>query len=320
MTRPGASRRVIHLLPGLWAAPEGAVAGAPPLSVRRLARWLGRARSGVSGTEAPGWEAALAERLGYRPTASGWRTWLVQPVQLTAGMKDLVAYPVEPVSEAEREALWSAAQPELEAAGATLALSEDGLWEMRMDAEGDASGPPPSIGMGRAMVAPSMQGDVARRLQVLANALQMAWFQHPVNLAREREGRGAVHGLWPWSPGHPGGPTSVGRVCGGGVVAHWLARGAGIDWAADPAADPAESGDTVVVVEALEAAPSLERRLELLESVADDVVAPKLRALLRGGLGALEFVDPQSTAGSGAGALVLERRDALAFWRRPRRP
>ncbi|WP_018949689.1 hypothetical protein [Thioalkalivibrio sp. ALMg11] len=264
----------------------------------------------------------MADRLGYRQPEAGWRTWLAQPVQLTPGMKDLVAYPVDTVSETEREALWSAAQPELEAAGATLALSDDGLWELRMDAEGDASGPPPSIGMGRAMVAPSMKGDVARRLQVLGNALQMAWFQQPVNLAREREGRGAVHGLWLWSPGHPGGPTGVQRVCGGGVVAHWLARGAGIDWAAAPAAAPAESGNTVVVVEALEAPPSLERRFELLESVADDVVAPKLRALLRGGLGTLEFVDPQSAAGSGAdcGALVLERRDALAFWRRPRRP
>ncbi len=315
MTGGRTDRRVTYLLPGLWAAP-GATAGEPSRPVRRLARWLGRARATGDSGAAPGWEAALAERLGYRPQGEGARTWLAQPVQLTPGMKDLVASAVEPVADAEREALWAAAQPELEAAGATLGLGEDGLWELQLDAEGEASGPPPSVGLGRSMVAPSLQGDVARRLQVLATGLQMAWFQHPVNLEREREGRGAVHGLWLWTPGFAGGASDVRRVCGGGAIGRWLARGAGIDWCPDPACTPAESDDTVVVVDALGGPPSPERRLELLESVADDVVAPGVRGVFRGELRALEFVDPQSTHP----VLRLDRRQALAFWRRPRRP
>ncbi|WP_024328020.1 hypothetical protein [Thioalkalivibrio sp. AKL19] len=306
---------MIHLLPGLWASP-GATAADGSAPLRRLARWLGRARPVEGRGTAPGWEAALAQRLGYRQQGAGSRTWLAQPVQLTPGMRDLVASPVDTVADAERQALWSAAQPELEAAGATLALDDDGLWVLSMDAEGDASGPPPSVGLGRSMVAHSLQGDVARRLQVLATGLQMAWFQHPVNLERERQGRGAVHGLWLWTPGYAGGPTGVQRVCGGGAIGRWLARGAGIDWCPDPAGTSAESGDTVVVVDALGAPPSPERRLELLESLADDVVAPRVHALLRGGLGSLEFVDPQSVDS----ALRLERRQMLAFWRRPRRP
>ncbi len=315
MTGGGAERRVRYLLPGLWASP-GATRDDASRPVRRLARWLGRARPVGAGPGAEGWEAALAECLGYQPRGRGARTWLAQPVHLTPGMKELVASAVEPVADAEREALWAAAQPELEAAGATLGLGEDGLWELQLDAEGEASGPPPSVGLGRSMVAPSLQGDVARRLQVLATGLQMAWFQHPVNLEREREGRGAVHGLWLWTPGFAGGASDVRRVCGGGAIGRWLARGAGIDWCPDPACTPAESGDTVVVVDALGAPPSPERRLELLESVADDVVAPGVCGVFRGELRALEFVDPQSSHP----VLRLDRRQALAFWRRPRRP
>ncbi len=272
-----------------------------------------------------GWEAALADSLDYRQPEQGRRTWLAQPVQLTPGMKDLVAHPVGPVADAEREALWSAAEPELEAAGATLQLSEDGLWELLLEAEGQAAGLPPSVGLGRSMGTPSLKDDLARRLQVLSNGLQMVWFQHPVNLEREREGRGGVHGLWLWSPGCASKVTPVRRVCGGGTIARWLARGADVDWQADPAAAPSEHGDTVVVVDALAAPPSYERRLELLELVAEDVVAPKVRALLRGELSALEFIDPDGPhAGEGSGQpgipLVLTRRDALALWRRSRRP
>ncbi|WP_026340743.1 hypothetical protein [Thioalkalivibrio sp. ALJT] len=262
----------------------------------------------------------MAERLGYRPQGGGARTWLAQPVQLTPGMKDLVAHPVDAVAESEREALWAAAQPELEAAGARLVVAADGLWELCMDAEGEVGGVPPSLGLGQAMSAPPLRSEAARRLQVLTTGLQMAWFQHPVNLQRERDGRGAVHGLWLWSPGQPGAARAASRVCGGGALGRWLAAGAGLDWQADPAAAPAEQGDTVVVVDALAAPPIPERRLELLESVATEVVGPRLPGLLRGQLTMLEFIDPQAEAGTGPGSLVLGRGDLLAFWRRPRRP
>ncbi|WP_018873538.1 hypothetical protein [Thioalkalivibrio sp. ALJ16] len=311
---------VAYLLPGLWARSGPLEAAAPPRAVHRLGRWLGRARAYGGAGLAIGWEAALAERIGYRPTASGARHFLASPVQLTPGMKDLVAHPVDAVEEAEREALWAAAQPELEAAGAQLVMAADGLWELRMEAEGEVSGLPPSLGLGRAMSAPPLHGEAARRLQVLTTGLQMAWFQHPVNLQRERDGRGAVHGLWLWSPGRPGAESAAGRVCGGGALGRWLAAGAGLDWQADPAAAPVAQGDTVVVVDALAAPPTPERRLELLESVATEVVAPRMRGLRRGDIKALEFIDPQAEPGTGPGALALGRGDLLAFWRRARRP
>ena len=315
--------RVVHLLPGLWAG-SGEGIGVPP-AVQRLGRWLGRAREVAKTAEGAGrgWEAALAERLGYRQPGSGPRSWLAQPVSLTAGMTDLVAHPVSGIGMDEREALWAAAQPDLEAAGARLGLSAHGLWLLELDGADAWDGLPPSVGCGAPMTARPLAGDVARRLQVLANALQMAWFQHPVNRQREQAGQAPVQGLWFWSPGRPQERPAVGRVCGGGPVARWLAEEAGVAWSPDPA-DAARAagvdGDTAVVMEALAAPPTPERRVELLESLAEEVLAPQLRALWRGRLGALEFVDPQ-TAGEGVpGPLRLRRGDLLALWRRPRRP
>jgi hypothetical protein len=80
-----------------------------------------------------------------------------------------------------------------------------------------------------------------------------------------------------------------------------------------------------VVVEALGAPASPQRREELLASVAEDVVAPKIRSLRRGELASLQFIDPHidprlAARAAGPSGLTLKRRDLLAFWRQSRRP
>lgn len=320
--------RALFLLPGLWpgqVTTHGMGAGETP-ALRRLARWLGRASPGDSpgaGSAHPcGWETALAGALSYGPARGGRQTWLAQPVRLTPGMKDVVAEPVSGIDPQEREALWQAAAPELEAAGAVLQLSAHGLWLLEMESDGLVDGWPPSIGCGRSMQAPPLHSDTARRLRVLENGLQMAWFQHPVNQRREADGRDPVHGLWLWSPGETGGEAASRCVLGGGPVARWLAEQAGARWVPDPGAGPAETNgaEPVVVVDALAQVPSLERRLEILESVAEDVLAPWVAALRRGRVGRLEIRDPQAAGGSVAPVeLSLTRTGSIAFWRSARR-
>ncbi len=311
--------RVTLLLPGLFRRAEAALPknGEDPPGIRHLARWMGRARplSPAPAGARDGWEAQLARRLGFEQPVSGPRLWLAWPVRLTPGMKDLVADPVFEVHQEEREALWEAARPDLAAAGATLRLSSGGLWLLEMEGEGDGTGEPPSTGWGRSMSRGAMDSDVARRLQVLNNALQMTWFQHPVNQAREQSGRAPVHGLWFWSPGRPEGATAVRAVCGGGPVAHFLADWTALDWSPDPASAAEMARDTVVVLDALAGARDLERHAEVMQSLADDVVRPLLPLLRRGYLDALEFHDPLARSEP---PRVLERRDSLAFWRRAR--
>ncbi|WP_038040587.1 MULTISPECIES: hypothetical protein [unclassified Thioalkalivibrio] len=311
--------RVTLLLPGLFRRAEVALPknGEDPPGIRKLARWLGRASPLVPGAADPGdaWETQLAKRLGFVQPDSGPRLWLARPVRLTPGMKDLVADPVDEVHQEEREALWEAARPELDAVGATLRLSSGGLWILEMEGEGMGAGIAPSQGLGRSMSPGSMEGDIARRLQILGNALQMAWFQHPVNQAREQYGRDPVHGLWLWSPGRPEGGTPVRAVCGGGPIAHFLADWTALDWSPDPASAAGMARDTVVVLDALGSARDLEQHAELMQSLADDVVQPLMPLLRRGSLEALEFHDPLARSEP---PRVLTRRNSFAFWRRSR--
>jgi hypothetical protein len=291
------------LVPGLWRVPAqdpGLVT--PPL----LARMLGRGRCGGSASTA--WEAALAARLGFRPATRGRRCWLALPVSLAAGMTDLVASRVEDLTPEEWDTLRSVLLPELEQAGAMLGEPLPGLPVLELDGAGDWEGPPPSAGLGRPLRVPRLDSDVARRLQVLANTVQMLWFEHPVNRERTASGRLPVQGLWFWSPGMPPGTPSASRVAGGGSVARWLAEAAGAAWSGDPFDPEAE----LIVINVFVRAPDTARYAGLLESLCADVLAPQLQRLRTGRVAELRVHDP------GTALLRLDRSDWRRFWRRGR--
>jgi hypothetical protein len=291
------------LVPGLWRVPgQDPGTRTPPL----LARILGRGRLGESGS--PAWEAALAARLGFRHVATGRRHWLALPVSLAAGMTDLVASRVEDLTPDEWNALQSALLPELEQSGATLNEPLPGLPVLELDGEGDWEGPPPSAGLGRPLRVPRLNSEVARRLQVLANTVQMLWFEHPVNRERAGSGRAPVQGLWFWSPGVPPGTPSPARVAGGGNVARWLAEAAGAAWSGDPFAPDAD----LIVIDAFAREEDVTRHRALLESLCADVLTPHLTRLRAGRVAELRVHDP------GTALLRLERADWRRFWRRGR--
>jgi hypothetical protein len=291
------------LVPGLWRASELDPRTQTPTL---LARMLGRGRLGESGS--PAWEATLAARLGFRPGLSGRRCWLALPVSLAAGMTDLVASRVEDLTPEEWDALRSVLLPELEQSGATLRETIPGLPVMELDCEGDWEGPPPSAGLGRPLRVPRLNSEVARRLQVLANSVQMLWFEHPVNRERAGSGRLPVQGLWFWSPGMPPAMPSASRVAGGGSIARWLAEAAGATWSGDPFDPDAE----LIVVDVFAREADASRYGSLLESLCADVLAPQLTRLRRGRLSELHVHDP------GAAVLRLEPADWRRFWRRGR--
>jgi hypothetical protein len=291
------------LVPGLWRA-SGQDPGQPTPTL--LARMLGRGHLGGSGS--PAWEAALAARLGFRRGLSGRRCWLALPVALAAGMTDLVASRVEDLTPEEWDALRSVLLPELEHSGATLRETIPGLPVLELDGEGDWEGPPPSAGLGRPLRVPRLNSEVARRLQVLANSVQMLWFEHPVNRERAGSGRLPVQGLWFWSPGVPPAVPSASRVAGGGSVARWLADAAGAAWSGDPFDPDAE----LIVVDVFAREVDASRYGGLLESLCADVLAPQLTRLRRGRASELHVHDP------GTALLRLEPADWRRFWRRGR--
>jgi hypothetical protein len=267
---------------------------------------VGRARS--EPTVDTGWETELAYALGFRQPAAGERRWLAVPVSLAPGLTDLVATRVEDVDAGQIEALWGAASAELEFAGAAREARFPGLDLLVMAGEGHWEGLPPSVGLGRSMQALRLDSPIYRRLQVLANNLQMVWFEHPVNRARVAAGQSPVHGLWLWSPGLPSEPPAVRRVAGGGLHARWLAEQAQVPWSADPL-DPSADW-TVLDVFQYPRAPG--RFAGLLQSLSDDVLQSRIDRLRRDGSVTLVLHDP------GVARLRLNRRDWRRFWIRAR--
>lgn len=291
------------LVPGLWPGPEhGTESPTPPL----LARILGRGSVGSSDVAA--WEEVVASRLGFRHSADGRRRWLGIPVGLQTGMTDIVATAVEDLDASDADVLLAATIPEVAEAGGRMRQVVPGLFELEIAALGRWGLPPPSTGLGRPMRAPPLDSPAARSLQVLSNAVQMAWFRHPVNDARLGRGSPVVHGLWFWSPGVPSEAAEVHRVAGGGSLARWLAEAAGIPWSADPL-DP--SADLSIVL-AFARDEHGARRAERLQSLCDDLLAPLLVRLRARTVDALILHDP------GNAMLRLQRADWLRFWR-PRR-
>jgi len=291
------------LVPGLWRSGAQAPETRIPTA---LARFLGRARP--EPTVDLGWETELAHALGFRQPTAGERKWLAIPVSLTPGLTDLVATRVEDIGAAQMEALWAAATPELELAGATREAHSSGLHLLVMAGEGRWEGYPPSVGLGRSMQALRLAAPIVRRLQILANNLQMVWFEHPVNQARVAAGQLPVHGLWLWSPGCPDAGAAARHVAGGGSLGRWLAEEAGLAWSADPL-DP---GADITVLDAFLSPRAPERFEALLRSFADDVLEARIVQLRRDASIELVVHDP------GVARLRLKRADWRRFWVRGR--
>jgi len=85
------------------------------------------------------------------------------------------------------------------------------------------------------------RGADARHYLKLINEVQMLMHAHPVNLARENEGRPAVNGLWLWGGGNladskveRNAKTKLDRVAGNDFELHALARHTGCEFSAPP--------------------------------------------------------------------------------------
>jgi hypothetical protein len=158
----------------------------------------------------------------------------------------------------------------------------------------------------------------------LANEIQMALHEHPVNEAREARGELAVNGLWLWGAGKApqGAAAPWDSVSADEPLALGLARAAGIRHRPLPASAQAllerapEDGRHLVVLDALRAPVALgdeasaTRRGEALE---EKWLAPLLAALRGGRLGMLTLHVPD--AGFAAETI---RGDLRRFWRRAR--
>ncbi|MDT3680275.1 MAG: hypothetical protein ROZ64_15735 [Burkholderiaceae bacterium] len=161
-------------------------------------RWL-RDHFALDGTVA----ACALPRVGSSDEAP----LVVRPVHLHLGLDHLVLAPParSTLDDEEARTLAAAANRWLAEDALELVAARADAW--RIDAHDDRAratlaefaalrAPSARVASGRNVSAWQPQGEAASRWRAFENLVQMAWFEHPLNEDRVREGRLPVSGVW----------------------------------------------------------------------------------------------------------------------------
>ncbi len=185
------------------AAPAATPADAHDEFARALPHeaWLAR-RFGMDAAlragGSPPIAGALFRSLGGAPDVGHW--FVLQPVHLHVARDHLVL--TDPrqlgLSESDARSLFAVATTAFEEAGLALHYGSAEYWFVRADRHRDLLTSTPDATCGRNIDIWMPQGDSARAWRKLQNEVQMAWFSHPVNEAREERRAHPVNSLWLW--------------------------------------------------------------------------------------------------------------------------
>jgi len=219
------------VLPGALPDPEAARALLPHLheAAPTFTGWLahGRARlqsvePAVSGCTA--YEQWQLERAGFKPDpqqnlsaglgplwASGsglaldepvWLAELVHmaPTQSSTAMLDSEALHITPDQSV---ALFESAQTLFEGTGFQLHHDSSGRWRIGVPASCAFNGASPALVAATSVNDWWPQQEAARPWRRLFNEIQMLWYGHPVNAARQNQGLPPVNGLWLFGGARP---------------------------------------------------------------------------------------------------------------------
>jgi hypothetical protein len=160
--------------------------------------WIARALGLAQGL-APAFGASAMRGFKLDPGTGTW--FLVSPAHIQIAHSHLMLGDVRDLglSEADSRALFEAARPCFTDAGCTLEYGDADTWFMRADDwdELHTASPDAVVGMNLTDWMPS--GPPARAFRKLQNEVQVTWFAHPANAARESRGQAAVNGFWPWA-------------------------------------------------------------------------------------------------------------------------
>lgn len=307
---------------------------------RWVARQFGTLPSGAAAAD----EAPLAPYMlradGGEPGNATWAC--VQPVHVRIAHDHLVL--IDPasldLSDDEASVLLAVARPLIEELGVRIEAPKPVRWYLSGEGFGTLAGASPLRASGRNIEIwlphEAHSGERSRAWMKLQNEVQMAWFEHPVNEAREARGLPAVNSIWFHAQGAAQPVTSpFARVFSDAAATRGLALTAGVETGAPPAsfgALPAASGGTntkanahanasaggatLVELDPL-SAPYIEqdwaRWNDAFAALQTDWFEPALAALQTGRLGELGLTLCGDT---GSVTLSVTRGDLRKFWRR----
>lgn len=289
-------------------------------------RWIAH-RFGAVASSAED-EAPLAPYMlladGGKPGSAVWAC--VEPVHVRVAHDHLVL--IDPalleLADEEATALLGVARPLVEELGVRLEAPHPTRWYLSGESLGRLASASPLRASGRSIEIwvphDAHTGQRSRAWTKLQNEVQMAWFEHPVNEAREARGLPAVNSLWLHAQGAAQPLISpFARVFSDAAATRGLALAAGVEaWTAPPGFEtlPAAANATLVELGAF-SAPFVQQDWQgwsaALGTLERDWFAPALAALEAGRIGALELTlcgDTSSTT------LSATRGDLRRFWRR----
>jgi hypothetical protein len=158
-----------------------------------LARTLGLEQYGQ-----PAFAAAAMRGFGLDPGDGTW--FIVNPSHIEIARSHLLMPDLRHLALAEDDsrALLEGARPLFEEAGYALAYGDANTWFMRADdwTGMDTATPDAAVGVNLTDCMPAGPRSLAYRK--LQNEVQMLWFTHPANAAREARRQPPVNAFWLW--------------------------------------------------------------------------------------------------------------------------
>lgn len=248
------------------------------------------------------------------------RYWLcADPVELQLQSSRVVLYPDVDCSRAEAEALCEALNAHFSGDGLFFHAPHPNRWYLSTENTGEAGMAPLRAAAWRD-IGPLLAQDGARRWQRLGNEIQMLLHQHPVNLARQLDGRPAINSLWLWGGGHAAVPRPELDVASDdGDLISAFARASGVALQEDLSGMLASGHERGLYADA-----SLRKNWQRgdlhtyrgrLEELDNETAAPVWHALRGGKLRALTLEAPSEEGGH---RFDLSRADSWRIWHRPR--
>jgi hypothetical protein len=160
--------------------------------------WIARAL-GLADGVAPGLATSAMRGYGLDPEDGTW--FIVNPAHIQIASSHLMMGDTRQLGlgETDARALFDSARACCEEAGYTLLYGAPDTWFLRAD-EWDGirtSSPDAAVGMNLTDWMPS--GSPSRAFRKLQNEVQVSWYTHPVNAARESRGQAAINSIWPWA-------------------------------------------------------------------------------------------------------------------------
>jgi hypothetical protein len=264
--------------------------------------------------------SALASLLAPASSHDSEPVWVAELAHIQVGRDGLVladSHDLE-IDQADSEALLSSVCALFETDGFGVEAIDAGHWRVHPPPGVSPHSATPAVVAGTNLDAWWPRASAARPWRRLTNEVQMIWYEHPVNEAREARGQVAVNGLWlhggapAWAPRWNDPVPS--RIVADAPWLGMLARRSDMAYSSTTT-DPAtvKDGD-VVVLEDLDA-PSRTQGwgdwMEALRRLERNWLAPLAKSLANGHLSAIRLVltDRQRIV-----TLHIGRRPALLRW------